>query len=401
MTETHVHPSSQWPAGLEKGLRGYWYPICRSEDLGDKPIGLTRLSEPLVAWRGSGGVPHVLHDRCPHRGAALSVGRVWGDLIGCRYHGLVFDGSGQCRDVPAAANGEKIAEQIKVRAYRTEEAGGAIWAFLGDGTPTPFDPPKWLIDQQMLGWWQAWTFEANWLLVQDNNGDVCHTTFAHDPTYVYGKSAVSTRLRVRDFPGGVIVGADVSGEPAGAGEPGKRKENEENTSAFEFHLPCRVELWLHPMSVAWVSEYHKDPNAPEANPRYYSDERPYRCVQYMLPIDENRTLFMNWYGRGAATDEQATHWRDLYNSRILPSELVIFGEDDMLMKSARSLQEARSFEHLFNMDVGTIRIRRLLADAYLASGATAEESSLSHAAPSLALISGEAGRRHPRGSSHR
>jgi hypothetical protein len=121
----------------------------------------------------------------------------------------------------------------------------------------------------------------------------------------------------------------------------------------------------------------------------------------MLPIDENRTLFMNWYGRGAATDEQATHWRDLYNSRILPSELVIFGEDDMLMKSARSLQEARSFEHLFNMDVGTIRIRRLLADAYLASGATAEESSLSHAAPSLALISGEAGRRHPRGSSHR
>jgi hypothetical protein len=208
---------------------------------------------------------------------------------------------------------------------------------------------------------------------------VCHTTFAHDPTYVYGKSAVSTRLRVSDFPGGVIVGADVSGKPAGAGEPGGEKDNEENTSAFEFHLPCRVELWLHPMSVAWVSEYHNDPNAPEASPSYYADERPYRCVQYMLPIDENRTLFMNWYGRAAVTDEQAAHWYDLYNSRILPSELIIFGEDDMLMKSARSLQEARSDEHLFNMDVGTIRIRRLLADAYLASGATARESSPSQA----------------------
>jgi phenylpropionate dioxygenase-like ring-hydroxylating dioxygenase large terminal subunit len=277
--------------------------------------------------------------------------------------------------VPSAANGKKIAEKIKVGAYHTEEAGGAVWAFLGNGTPAPFDPPKWLIDEQMLGWWQAWTFEANWLLVQDNNGDVCHTTFAHDPTYVYGKSALTTRLRVRDFPGGVIVGPDVGDELAGAGEPGVPAGNEEDTSAFEFHLPCRVELWLHPMSVAWVSEYHNDPSAPEANPGYYADERPYRCVQYMLPIDEHRTLFMNWYGRAAVTQEQAAHWRELYHSRILPSELIIFGEDDMLMKSARSLGEARSHEQLFNMDIGTIRIRRLLAEAYVASGATAEEPS--------------------------
>jgi hypothetical protein len=133
------------------------------------------------------------------------------------------------------------------------------------------------------------------------------------------------------------------------------------------------------MSVAWVSEYHNDPTAPEANPGYYADERAYRCVQYMLPIDENRTLFMNWYGRAASTEEQAAHWRELYDSRILPSELIIFGEDDMLMKSARSLQEARSNEQLFNMDVGTIRIRRLLAEAYLASDGPAEESSPSPA----------------------
>jgi phenylpropionate dioxygenase-like ring-hydroxylating dioxygenase large terminal subunit len=367
MTEQRVHPSSVWPAGLEQGLRGYWYPICRSEDLGDAPLALTRLSEPLVAWRDSGGSAHVLHDRCPHRGAALSVGRVWGDLIGCRYHGLVFDGSGQCRDVPAAANGEKIAEKIKIAAYDTQEAGGAVWAFLGDGPSTPFDPPTWLIDPEMIGWWQAWTFEANWLLVQDNNGDVCHTTFAHDPTYVYGKSAVSQRLRVRDIPCGVSVEADADGgtrDPVPRNDPA---EIEENTNAFEFHLPCRVELWLHPMSVAWVSDYHKDQHAPEANPMYYAHERPYRCVQYMLPIDEKRTLFMNWYGRAAATEDQATHWRALYNDRILPSELIIFGEDDMLMKSTRSLEEARGHEQLFNMDVGTIRIRKLLADAYLAA----------------------------------
>lgn len=39
----------------------------------------------------------------------------------------------------------------------------------------------------------------------------------------------------------------------------------------------------------------------------------------MLPIDEDRTLFMNWYGRAAITQEQVTRWRELYDSRILPS----------------------------------------------------------------------------------
>lgn len=35
-------------ARLLNGLRNFWYPIYRSEDLGSKPVGIKRLGEELV-----------------------------------------------------------------------------------------------------------------------------------------------------------------------------------------------------------------------------------------------------------------------------------------------------------------------------------------------------------------
>ncbi|KAJ0703203.1 putative pheophorbide a oxygenase [Helianthus annuus] len=50
--------------------------------------------------------PHgkkVLDDRCPHRLAPLSEGRIdqWGRLQ-CVYHGWCFGGSGDCKFIPQA-----------------------------------------------------------------------------------------------------------------------------------------------------------------------------------------------------------------------------------------------------------------------------------------------------------
>src|SRR3989344_564922 len=74
-----------------------WHPVALAGDVANTPLAVQLLDQPLVLWRdGLGGV-QALADRCPHRGARLSLGRVTvqGRLEG-PYHGW------QCsRDVPA------------------------------------------------------------------------------------------------------------------------------------------------------------------------------------------------------------------------------------------------------------------------------------------------------------
>ena len=48
---------------------------CALADIGAAPVGPTRLGERPELWRDGAGAVHVMADRCPHRGAALSGGR--------------------------------------------------------------------------------------------------------------------------------------------------------------------------------------------------------------------------------------------------------------------------------------------------------------------------------------
>ena len=71
---------------LNRGLRQRWYPIAPSWMVQENPLGVTRLSENLAIWRDESGIPHVIEDRCPHRGARLSLGWNLGDRLSCWYH---------------------------------------------------------------------------------------------------------------------------------------------------------------------------------------------------------------------------------------------------------------------------------------------------------------------------
>lgn len=59
---------------LDKGLRGLWYPVLASWEVQSAPVGITRLGEQIVVWRNKDGQVQALEDRCPHRGARLSMG---------------------------------------------------------------------------------------------------------------------------------------------------------------------------------------------------------------------------------------------------------------------------------------------------------------------------------------
>ena len=115
---------------LDTGLRGLWYPVLASWEVQSAPVGITRLGEQIVVWRNKDGQVQALEDRCPHRGARLSMGWNLGDRIACWYHGVEVAGNGEVKDVPAVDKCPLVGQQC-VRSYNVQEAHGAIFLWFG------------------------------------------------------------------------------------------------------------------------------------------------------------------------------------------------------------------------------------------------------------------------------
>jgi phenylpropionate dioxygenase-like ring-hydroxylating dioxygenase large terminal subunit len=109
--------------------RSHWHPVARVEDVGAHPVGAQLLGEQLVLWRDAKGESHVWADRCPHRGAKLSMGQVLGGRLECPYHGWQFNANAACVQVPAQPEWVPPASHC-AKAFGACEAHGLIWAKL-------------------------------------------------------------------------------------------------------------------------------------------------------------------------------------------------------------------------------------------------------------------------------
>ena len=70
-----------------------WWPLAWSAELTSRPVAVVRGDSAIVLYRGVGGAALALEDRCPHRRAPLSLGRVTeSGMLQCGYHGWTFDG---------------------------------------------------------------------------------------------------------------------------------------------------------------------------------------------------------------------------------------------------------------------------------------------------------------------
>src|SRR5690348_12857362 len=117
-------------------LRRFWQPLYSAKRLAPghaKPVRL--VGEDFTLYRGEDGAPHVVANRCAHRGTQLSTGWVEGDCIRCFYHGWKYDGSGQCVEMPA--EDPSFPPKVRIASYPTEEYLGLIFVYLGDQAPPP------------------------------------------------------------------------------------------------------------------------------------------------------------------------------------------------------------------------------------------------------------------------
>ncbi|NJK33996.1 MAG: Rieske 2Fe-2S domain-containing protein [Oscillatoriales cyanobacterium SM2_2_1] len=166
-----------------------WYPVAFVADLDQgKPTAFTLLEKDLVIWWDRQASQwRVFGDRCPHRLARLSEGRINGQgLLECPYHGWAFAGQGDCQVIPqqepegTAHNSPRAC----ARSYPATVAQGLLFVYPGTGdragkTPTPVISP---MAEQPDGWVCIDTFrdlpyDAFTLL--ENVLDSSHLPFTH------------------------------------------------------------------------------------------------------------------------------------------------------------------------------------------------------------------------------
>lgn len=115
-----------------------WYAVLPAKLLKKKkPLAVIRFNLPLVFWRSKEGGVHCFLDRCPHRGAKLSIGKIHNNCIECPYHGFRFNTEGACE---LALEFNKPLPGLTVKKYAVKESAGMIW-FLYSPEERAFDFP--------------------------------------------------------------------------------------------------------------------------------------------------------------------------------------------------------------------------------------------------------------------
>lgn len=114
---------------IEKQL---WHPVAQAQDVTNTPLAAQLLEQAIVLWRNENNAVQAFVDRCPHRGARLSMGRVENGHLECPYHGWQFASGGQCTKVPALPEFTPPPRQC-VKSFEVQEAHGLVWVRLEGG----------------------------------------------------------------------------------------------------------------------------------------------------------------------------------------------------------------------------------------------------------------------------
>ncbi len=166
-------------------IKNQWYAVLESPEVkAGKPASFKRLGHNLVFWRTEKGKVVAMEDRCPHRQAALSPGKIVNGNIECPFHGIQFGENGACQLVPANGVSGPRPAALKATVFPTREEYGFIWVWNGDPRPAGEYPPLPFFDE-VKGFAYS-TLRRTWAVhytrAIENQMDVAHLPFVHATT---------------------------------------------------------------------------------------------------------------------------------------------------------------------------------------------------------------------------
>jgi phenylpropionate dioxygenase-like ring-hydroxylating dioxygenase large terminal subunit len=313
---------------LETGLRNLWYPVVPSWRVRSAPVGITRLGENLVVWRDKHGGVHALEDRCPHRGARLSLGWNIGDRVACWYHGVEVDGHGVVAAVPAVTHCPLVGKNA-VKAYPAREAHGAVFVYFGDALHAE-PPPLGFAEQLTSPEWSSFlctaTWRCNYRYAIENVMDPMHGSYLHAESHSMAQGDKTAEFRVRTTDRGLVF-------------------EKVNQAGVNFDWVEWGESGAHWMRLSIPYQKKFGPGGP------------FFIVGYVTPVDAEHCQVFFWRCR-KVQGWQRDVWRFLFRNRLEGLHWAVLEQDHELLENMAP--GARKREFLYQHDAGMARVRRML-----------------------------------------
>jgi len=171
-------------------IKNQWYVVLDAKQVKkNKLLGVTRLSDKLVFWRDDQNQVHCIFDKCCHRGASLSTGKIVDNHVECPFHGFQYDSSGKVQYIPANGKNAKVPDRYKVNAYLVKEAYGYIWLWYSDQRTNVPEIPFFeeLREGFSYGGFSE-TWKVHYTRAIENQLDIVHLPFVHATTIGKGNS---------------------------------------------------------------------------------------------------------------------------------------------------------------------------------------------------------------------
>jgi vanillate O-demethylase monooxygenase subunit len=334
-------------------LHNAWYCAAWSDELGDAGVlGRTILHQPVVVYRQRNGEVAALADRCPHRFAPLSMGRVLGsDRIQCPYHGLEFNASGACVLNP---HGDKrIPARARVKTYPVTEKHKAIWVWMGEQTPDHSKVPDFSVMDNVPELHTTKrdriTIKANYELIIDNLLDLSHTSFLHEG--VLGNAdTVESEITVEQEGADIIVGRRAEN----AAPPGMNKLMwPQSPERCDKYTSIR---WMAPSTLRLMTGICEVGTKPETGTGYHA-------VHILTPETDRTThYFFSAVRYNVKTTDEAVN-RDI-QKKIAEMRRFAFEEQDAPVIEAQQRiidnSETSVDPIILAIDVGPVRYKQVL-----------------------------------------
>jgi phenylpropionate dioxygenase-like ring-hydroxylating dioxygenase large terminal subunit len=339
-------------------FRDGWYMAGWSGDFAaDKPAAMTLLDEPVVFYRQSSGKITAFEDRCCHRLAPLSLGRVEGDDLRCLYHGLKFAPDGVCNEMPGQAH---IPKAMKVRSYPTLERYGAVWIWMGDIARADEKHLPNFVGPEDPAWHMApgrMDYDCNYELIQDNLLDLSHVAWVHRNSFGGGnagtnKAWMDAELRIERMPRGVRVQRWMRDSPAPPHRAEFAGQRNDVLTSFEYHAPGIFLLTSSNFPVGTALQ--TSTWLPTVEPIYSSF-----TAQAVTPFTQKSACYFFCFGPWARVPDG-----EAQKKKFLDLAMLAFGEDRVMLTAQQKIIDADPTRRmsLFDVDKAPALYRRVLQD---------------------------------------
>lgn len=333
-------------------LRNCWYVAGWSHHFeANRPVARTMLGEPIVLYRGGGGIV-ALEDRCCHRLAPLSKGRVEGDDLRCMYHGLKFAPSGQCIEIPGQGI---VPPHARVRAYPVVEKDCWVWVWMGD--PAFADPtlipnalrhgdPQWRMQTGQLA------YEANYQYINDNLLDLAHLSYVHENTLGRNSMAwANSKPQIARIDRGLRVSRWVANHPAPKYLDQPQGMMTDMWTSYDYMAAGVFLLETRSYHVGTAAQ--SSVQEPEATPLWTTV-----TSQAVTPIDERHTIY--YYSgcleKSFATEAQSLGQFAVFERAFAEDNAMIEAQQQVIWKTPEPRMLGISADHALN------QFRRLMAE---------------------------------------